>query len=852
MNILFNNKDIFIKKIEILLIVLTIILGGAFFGIPNMVKADGLTPNTNSFEEFTKNIYNGQTSIVLGNDITFDEAVALPAGNYSIELNGHNLRCSSSTEGVDGSTGAMIKITEKDVNLTITNNGAEAGFINDGKDGSRAIHVDVRSSANNQISIENTIFEGFNVAGLNGPSITAKQGGAIYYRTSIEYAENTSKLTINNCKFSNNEATEGGAIYFTSSSTSKKIEINNTIFENNKAYCTVAGMWGNGNGKGGALYFDYGLDVTLKDNTFNSNETILKADDSSADTYHIFNSYGSGGAIYNNRNGLDLIGNKFTNNKSLKDGGAIYYELTTNASKPLTISNSSSNKALFDNNSAKRGGAIMIYESNNALSHAIEIKEGTFSNNSASEDGGAINYTQGDNGYLKLKNTLITGNTAVSGGGIWLCPTAQGKIHSTVSGAIYGNTATGSWENNGKTITARGNDIRYSTEDEDDELPNVSGNETHDVTISSRSNDGHIVNWFADEVNKRFAQGDTPVDMSLYQNRKDPFSLARVDGDSSKYDVTFTGNTAGKRGGAIATNYTLEIGEDVDVDVKVEKKFSKNDEEYTDTKLLPKSVFVNLYRQDQDGKNETLLDSHVELNKENKWSHTFEDLPKYPADNENTNYKYVVREEDESNLKSTDVKCDDMVNYTGNCTFTLTNEVQPLPVKYSLEVEKKIDSFIKPTEKEEFTFELKTEDKDGIVLPENRYIKIKGEGKAKFDEMTFTKEGTYKVSVNELKGNNNEYTYDESIYEVSITVKEKNDSLTIDSVNITKNNKKVDDVIFNNQYEPTKTKITPIERIVIPPNTSDRISTWIMLLWLSIVGIYFALKYERELEKEGK
>ncbi len=831
-----------LKKIKVLLIIaLIIVVQGYSF----IVKADQeLTPNTNDFKEFKQKIEN-QEQIVLGNDIDFTEAVELTEeGNYSIELNGYNLKCSSTATSVDGNNGAMLKILKAKVNLTITNNGVEAGFINDGKDGSRAIYINVASSADNQISIENTIFKGFNVAGLNGPSITTKQGGAIYYRTSKASGENTSKLTINNCKFINNEATDGGAIYFYSSATSKKVEINNTSFENNKTYITTAGEWGQGNGKGGALYFDYGLDVTLKDNTFNSNKTILKTDDSKASLHSIFNSYGSGGAIYNERNALDLEGNKFTNNMAYKDGGAIFHRVDTSVSKSLTISNSASNQALFDKNSAKRGGAVFIYESNNDLKHGIEIKEGTFSNNSASEDGGAINYTQGSMGYLQLKNVLITKNTAVSGGGIWLCPTAQGKIHSTVSGAIYGNTATGSW-NNGKTITARGNDIRYSTEAEDDALPNVNQIETSDVTISSRSNDGHIINWFADEAYKRFRQGDTPVDIKDYQNRKKPFSLARVDGDSSKYDVIFTGNTAGKRGGAIATNYTLEIGEDVDVDVKVEKKFSRKKEEYTDTKLLPKSVFVNLYRQDEDGSNETLLDSHVELNKENNWSHTFEDLPKYPADNENANYKYLVREEDESNLKSTDVQCDEK----GNCTYTLTNEIQSLPVKYSLEVEKKIDSFIKPTEKEEFIFEIKTEDKDGIVLPGNRYAKIKGEGKAKFEEITFTKEGIYKVFVKELKGNNNEYTYDENTYEVTITVKEEKGKLVIENVKITKNNKSQDKIVFINDYNSKITIAKNIIKEISNPETQDEISKYIIMFIISIIGEFCIIVKEYVLKK---
>lgn len=789
------------KRIITLLI---FVLGGVLFGLNNNVYAEEVS--VSDFDDFKSNLETGK-SVILAKDIDFTEAIELTKeGDYSIELNGHNLKCSSSATGVDGTSGAMIKISQAKVNLTITNKGAEAGFINDGKDGSRAIYINVTSSADNQISIENTIFKGFNVAGLN-TSITAKQGGAIYYYTSTKNnVENKSKLTINNCKFINNEATDGGAIFFNSSASPPKIEINNTSFEYNKAYCHYVNEFGAGYGRGGALYFDYGLEVTLKDNTFSSNETILKTDDSAADAKGYFNSYSSGGAIYNVRNALDLEGNKFTNNKAYKDGGAIFHLINSNVSKSLTISNSDNNQALFDNNSAKRGGAVFIYEANNDLTHGIEIEEGIFSNNSASEDGGAINYTQGTRGYLKLKNALITGNTAVVGGGIWLCPSGKLETYSTLGGAIYGNTATGSFDRDSNIhVDARGNEIRYSVKDADDAFSTGGSNETHYVTISPRNHEGKLIDWYADGVAHRYQSGDSPVNISDYKNRTTEFSLTRTDNDYFEdADVIFINNTAGKRGGAIATNWTLIIGEPEDMDITVNKEFVKDGQPYNDPNKIADNlkIYINLYRIDANGKR-VLLDKNVELNKDNEFKYTFTDLPtKYNDENGDVqNYSYEVKEVDEKNQVSN--TCTSLNSEKRTCT--ITNEYVAPPVEFVPSVEKKVTGKTKPKKAASFTFEISSEEQDGVELPKNTKVTVNGEGRVNFGNIKITKAGEYNFTIKEVIGNNLDYKYDLSVWVVKVVVGEntENGTLYIDSIKYYKKNKEYEKVIFENEYNPS-------------------------------------------------
>lgn len=115
-----------------------------------------------------------------------------------------------------------------------------------------------------------------------------------------------------------------------------------------------------------------------------------------------------GGAIYNWEK-VTVKKSTFTNNKASGDGGAIYSEALMDIRGPMKIESS-----IFQGNTANRGGAIFTATDNTT------IKNSKFTNNKATNDGGAIY-----NGVIKSSSSVttiydrwgnaITGDTTISG-----------------------------------------------------------------------------------------------------------------------------------------------------------------------------------------------------------------------------------------------------------------------------------------------------------------------------------------------------------------------------------------------------------------------------------------------------
>lgn len=225
-----------------------------------------------------------------------------------------------------------------------------------------------------------------NMVLINGK---ADLGGAIFCK---------GHLTIDNCKFKNNLATEsGGAIGVTYG----MLTIRNSVFEKNTVKNSKS------SGYGGAIW-------TLKSNsdisksTFKSNKCIsTKLKKHSQATKYKFN----GGAIsYSQGSSHKLTDCKFYNNKASNHGGSIF----VHKSKSLKI-----NRCEFTKNRAgfEDGGAISF------SGKKMTISNSNFKNNLAYEDGGAIDSYSltGSKLYITVKNTKFTSNTAYKcGGAIWM------------------------------------------------------------------------------------------------------------------------------------------------------------------------------------------------------------------------------------------------------------------------------------------------------------------------------------------------------------------------------------------------------------------------------------------------
>ncbi len=132
-------------------------------------------------------------------------------------------------------------------------------------------------------------------------------------------------------------------------------------------------------------------------------------------------------------------GSSFSNNSNSNSGGGALY----NAGINLSIINNT-----FDGNKATgssgKGGAFYDYGAYGASNNAsqISIEQGTFSNNTASTDGGAI-YNLGRNASssISIKGTTFSNNTATSGNGGAIFITAGSLNFSDGTTTFSGNTA---------------------------------------------------------------------------------------------------------------------------------------------------------------------------------------------------------------------------------------------------------------------------------------------------------------------------------------------------------------------------------------------------------------------------
>ncbi|HJC09932.1 MAG TPA: hypothetical protein H9935_03840 [Candidatus Blautia merdigallinarum] len=148
-------------------------------------------------------------------------------------------------------------------------------------------------------------------------------------------------------------------------------------------------------------------------------------------------------------------------------------------------------------------------------------------------------------------------------------------------------------------------------------------------------------------------------------------------------------------------------------------------------------------------------------------------------------------------------------------TVTFTNRYQVEPVRYAPIVEKKITGAYTPEDKT-FTFTLTADPdnpKDGAELgtgPNGKEVTIEGDGSTSFQEITFTKKGTYHFTIQEKDGGEEGYKYDTNLWTVTV---ELIDDQTDDNnklktrVSYSKNGENVpnaDRAEFTNEYSITE------------------------------------------------
>jgi len=270
---------------------------------------------------------------------------------------------------------ALINGIVIDKAITIDGNGSTIS----GADAARIFQLNA-----NNINIKNTTF--INGYSNTSSAQTADWGGAIYSNGAYK------GHVISDCKFYNNTAYNGGAIYLGGDAS----DIIGCEFEDNNATTS-----------GGAVFIN-GLHDTIDDSTFNNNEA---------------NEFGGAVACSSDEQGAEISNSVFTSNIAL-NGGAVSMQ---NAAGTISGSN-------FTENLAENGGAIAVYGE-------AKITESNFTNNTADNYGGAV-YVNGS-AKLYITKSVMKNNTATVGSSIY----SNGTIESTIVNATILDNKT--WNDTG-------------------------------------------------------------------------------------------------------------------------------------------------------------------------------------------------------------------------------------------------------------------------------------------------------------------------------------------------------------------------------------------------------------------
>ena len=252
-----------------------------------------------------------------------------------------------------------------------------------------------------------------------------KRGGAVY-------AVENCRVSMDSCSLSNNSATYyGGAIYIHYGSSLKMIDTNvalnigwygGAVYAEASCYVSLdsCSLYNNSaTYYGGAIYVWFHstlhvMNCSIRGNTAETGGALAVAHESQATLKGGIMSSNSasqdGGALFTGKNRYVLEGNTiiniismmFTNNTSIRDGGAVFIEYNST----LGIENS-----IFAENSAGRdGGVIKSRSKSNVI-----IASSQFNNNTSIRDGGAV-FTKYST--LGIETSIFTENSAGRDGGV--------------------------------------------------------------------------------------------------------------------------------------------------------------------------------------------------------------------------------------------------------------------------------------------------------------------------------------------------------------------------------------------------------------------------------------------------
>ena len=499
-----------------------------------------------------------------GDEIWVQAGVYTP--DASVRTLSFTLKSGVSVYGGFNGTETPSQFNRRDpaANLTVLSgdlNGDDDGFTNNAEN---SYHVVKASNVNN-----NTVLDGFTIRGGNANSTSPDNaGGGMFVHTS------TAQLT--NLIFSNNSATEGGAIY---SEDNSDLTLDHVTFDGNAASTIGGGMRNynsspiltnvtfsknsagtigggmsnvlgapqltnasfseNTSANGGALFNASSnavlTDVTLTGNTADSSAGAIYNYTSNATLTNVTftnNSAGSGGGgMLNYASDPTLVNVTFTSNTTGVAGGGIYNYLSDPALTEVTFTS---------NSSSSWGGAMYNYTSNPTLTKV------TFTSNSAPYAGGMGNVV---NSTASVTDSVFNSNTStVNGGGVNNVDSNPTFTGVTFSGNSSSNTGGGMFSTGGSPVLT-GVTFTDNSSPQGGGMMNW-GNSKPKITNATFNNNTASANGGAIN-NTNSSPALTNVTISANSASNAGGGMYTVNGSPTLQNVTFSGNSATVSGGGL-------------------------------------------------------------------------------------------------------------------------------------------------------------------------------------------------------------------------------------------------------------------------------------------------------------
>ena len=255
--------------------------------------------------------------------------------------------------------------------------------------------------------------------------------------------------TINGSAFTDNTALKGGAIMVAINHT----HIYDCNFTENSAF-----NYGAVGGLGGAVYLENASDSDFERCIFVNNNASVNG---GAIDWHEGSSEGK------------ILSSSFEDNSAKNNGGAVFWAghdgMISDSNFTLNTAdkggavfwggmNGKINNSRFISNNASQGGAIYLQNCTHGSNINIDIEESYFENNTATNEGGAVNWNSGTG--VDIKKSTFINNTANLGGAIFITGSDGEVIDSlfALNEAILG----GAVYLNNKDLTVTSSDFEYN------------------------------------------------------------------------------------------------------------------------------------------------------------------------------------------------------------------------------------------------------------------------------------------------------------------------------------------------------------------------------------------------------